>query len=270
LRAPTLDVSVDDLFSNLSTGHRVAAPSLLLRGFSETSATFRQLCDAAPRVLVISVGSDDSDGVANILDPRLSQSSTAGQYLRRLLQPLWKHWRKVVVVCSTPAWTKWWTLQLQQGGVKKFHYLELVGDLAGGPDRLPDSQYMLQLDSDQEKAQALKIWFDKVSELCGGRLETDNGHDEDARGSDEEEEEESDAAVEKKRTKFKMTLRQYFHATGKPTYPLHLDEDVLACIGGVEEDQPIGEELASLTRPFVQASANAPRGLSRVWAAVHH
>jgi hypothetical protein len=209
--------------------------------------------------LVIVVASDESDGVANILDPRLSQSSTAGQYLRRLLEPLWKHWRKAVVVCSTPEWTKWWTHQLEQGGVKKFHHLELVGDLAGVRGRVPDSQYMLQLDSDQEKGQAVKLWFDTVSELCGGRLETAEGLGEDASGSDAEEEEE-DAAVEKRRTKFKMTLCQYFRATGKPTYPVQLDEDVLARIGGVDEDQPIGEELASLTRPFAQASANAPEG----------
>jgi hypothetical protein len=142
--------------------------------------------------------------------------------------------------------------------VKKFHHLELVSDLAGGPGRVPDSQYMLQLDSDQEKAQAVKLWFDKVSELCGGRLETENGHDEDA--SDSDEEEESDAAVEKRRTTFKMTLCQYFRTTGKPTYPVHVDEDVLARIGEVDEDQRMREELAILTRPFVQASANAPEG----------
>jgi hypothetical protein len=213
-RPPSNDVSVEKLFSDLSAGELVAAPSLLLRGFSETPETIQQLCDAAPRVLVIVVASDESDGVANILDPRLSQSSTAGQYLRHLLQPLWKHWRKAAVICSTPEWTKWWTHQLEQGGVKKFHHLELVGDLAGGRGRVPDPQYMLQLNSDQEKGQAVKLWFDTVSQLCGGRLETENGHDEDNDGGSEEEEE--DAAVEKRRTKFKMTLCQYFYATGKP------------------------------------------------------
>jgi hypothetical protein len=259
LRAPRNDVSVEELFSNLSAGDRVAAPSILLRGISETAETFQQLCDAVPRVLVMTVASEDVDTVAQVLDPRLSQSSEAGQYLRRLLQPIWKHLRKAAVVCSTPEWTKWWTHQLEQGGVKKFHHLELVSDLAGGLGRVPDAQYMLQLDSDQEKAQAVKLWFDKVSELCGGRLETENGHDEDAQGPDEEEEE-SDAAVEKKRTKFTMTLRQFYRATGKPTYPLVVDEDVLDRLEGVAEEPISDETVENLTRPFVAASADAPDG----------
>ena len=120
LDVPPIDdiVDVEQLFLDVSGGRRFAIPSLLLRGFEDSPATFKELCQKAPRVLLITAP-EEGFGSAQVLDPLLSQSSSPGRYLRRLLQPLWRHWRKVVVVCASPDWIAFWSHHLEQGGVKR-------------------------------------------------------------------------------------------------------------------------------------------------------
>ena len=173
LNVPPIDgiVDVEQLFLDVSGARRFAIPSLLLRGFEDSPATFKELCQKAPRVLVITVPAEGF-GSAQVLDPLLSQSSSSGRYLRRLLQPLWRHWRKVVVVCASPDWIAFWSHHLEQGGVKKknIHHLTLVDSLDERDGFVPDTRFMLRLDSDEHKGRAIQIWFNMIARLCGGDL----------------------------------------------------------------------------------------------------
>ena len=72
--------------------------------------------------------------------------------------------------------------------------------------------------------------------------------------------------MEQKATKFKMTVTDYFHLTGKPSYPMLLDADVFdRAADGAEQAEPPPpppqqqqQQHEDPTRPFVEATAPAP------------
>lgn len=260
---PASSVDIEKLLDHVN-----AAPMPLLRGFrvKKLPKDVKNLATKA-RILLLSVSFEPAT-CEDLLNPRLSESTPAGHYLRRLLRPLWKHWRKVAVICSTPGWIDWWRSILRHG--KSIYELTLVNNADGGKGEVPDTLWMLQLNDDRIKAKALHIWFETISRLVEGDIAEEDFEDSDddsGDGEDDGDDDAPDVATRVKTTRFKMSLLQFYRKTAEPTFPLVVDEDDLVQLdNGVNADaarqelDSLERDVADFTRCFAAATAAPPDG----------